>query len=177
MDPNVPNFVFYGAIDNVMDDDDWLEEMFVYLLHIESLIENEVDEVDKIPQRTSALTGAAFVHEVLHGHRGTCYKLFRVKRDTFVSLADVLRANYLQDTHFVSVEESLAIFCLIVGHCQGIRATVDRFQHSTETISHHFKGVMRALCNLGKILIRPRNIDGVHPYIQGNPKYYPWFEV
>jgi hypothetical protein len=36
---------------------------------------------------------------------------------------------------------------------------------------------MRALCNLGKILIRPREVVGVHPYIQDNPKYFPWFAV
>ncbi|XP_059436125.1 protein ALP1-like [Corylus avellana] len=175
MNPNVPNFVFYGAVDHVMDDDDWFEEMFLNLLHIEALCDEE-NEVDRIPQRTSALTGAAFVHEVLHGHPGTCYELFRMKRDTFISLADVLRANYIQDTRTVSVEESLAIFCLIVGHRQGMRVAADRFQHSTETISRNFMCVMRALCNLGKSIIRPRNVDGVHPYIQENPKYYPWFQ-
>ena len=173
MDPNVPSFIFYGVVDHVMGDDDWFEEMFSYLLHIESLF----DEANRIPQRTSALTGAAFVHKVLHGHLDTCYELFRMKRDTFISLANVLRVNYLQDTHVVSVQESLAIFCLIVGHSQGMRVVADRFQHSTKTISRHFKGVMRALCNLGKTLIRPRNVDGVHPYIQENLKYYPWFEV
>ena len=100
-----------------------------------------------------------------------------MQRDTFVSLRNFFRANYLEDTRALSVEESLAIFYLIVGHQQGIRVTVDRFQHSTETISRHFKRVMRALCNLGKTIIRPRQVDEVHPYIQGNPKYFPWFEV
>jgi hypothetical protein len=176
MDPSNPNFVFYGAEHNAMGNDDWLSEMFLFLLQIEDTFD-EVPEVERRPQRTSALQGAAFVQEVLVGHPGTCYELFRMQRDTFVSLANVLRENYLEDTRSVSVEESLAIFCLIVGHRQGMRVTADRFQHSTETISRHFKRVMRALCNLGKTLIRPRQLTGVHPYIQGNPKYFPWFEV
>jgi hypothetical protein len=58
-----------------------------------------------------------------------------------------------------------------------MRVAADRFQHSTESISRHVKCVMRALCNLGKILIRPREVVGVHPYIQDNPKYFPWFAV
>ncbi|XP_059436793.1 uncharacterized protein LOC132169855 [Corylus avellana] len=175
MDASIPNFIFYGAEHNAMDDDDWFAAMFMLLLEIDDTFD-EAPEVERIPQRTSALQGAAFVQEVLVGHPGTCYKLFRMQRDTFVSLANVLRENYLEDSRSLRVEESLAIFCLIVGHRQGMRVVADRFQHSTETISRHFKHVMRALCNLGKTLIRPRQLDGVHPYIQGNPKYFPWFK-
>jgi hypothetical protein len=101
------------------------------------------------------LTGDAFIQEVLVGHQGTCYELFRMQRDTFLSLTNTLRASYLEDTQHVRVEEALAIFCLIVGHRQGQRVAADRFQHSTETICRHVKRVMRALCNLGKSLIRP----------------------
>jgi hypothetical protein len=115
MEPNVPNFVFYGVDHNVVEDDDWFEEMFLFLLNIEAMLDDD-EVVRSIPQRTLALTGAAFVQEVLVGHPGTCYELFRMRRDSFVSLVNVLRANYLEDTQFVSVEEALAIFCLIVGH-------------------------------------------------------------
>jgi hypothetical protein len=100
-----------------------------------------------------------------------------MQRGTVVSLVDVLRVNYLEDTRFISVKEVLAIFCLIVGHRQGMGVACDQFQHSIETISRHVKHVMRALCNLSKILIRPMQVVGVHPYVQDNPKYFPWFEV
>ena len=134
MDQSIPNFVFYGAEHNTIDDNDWLAEMFLLMLEIEDTFDEEA-EVERIPQRTSALQGAAFVQEVLVGHPGTCYELFRMQRDTFVSLVTLLRANYLEDTQALSVEESLAIFCLIIGHRQRMRVTTDRFQHSTETIS------------------------------------------
>ena len=97
MELNVSNFVFYGADHNVMEDDDWFEEMFLFLLNIKAMFDED-EVVHPIPQRTSTLTSAAFVQKGLVGHPGTCYELFRMQRDTFISLVDVLKANYLEDT-------------------------------------------------------------------------------
>lgn len=37
---------------------------------------------------------------------------------------------------------------------------------------------MHALCRLGKDeILRPTHVIGVHPYVQTNPLYFPWFEV
>jgi hypothetical protein len=77
----------------------------------------------------------------------------------------------------MSVEETLAIFCLIVGHRQGMRVAADWFQHSTGIICRHFKRVIRAFCNLGKTIIGPGHVGDVHPYIKNNPKYFAWFQV
>ena len=104
MDPSTHNFGFYGAEHNAINDDDQLAEMFLFLLQIEYTYD-EATEIERIPQRTLALQGTAFVKEVLVGHPGTCYELFRMQRDTFVSLVTVLRANYLEDTWALSVEE------------------------------------------------------------------------
>ncbi|KAF5450064.1 hypothetical protein F2P56_030443 [Juglans regia] len=82
----------------------------------------------------------------------------------------------MDPTERVSVEESMGMFCLLVGHAQGQRIVGDRFQHSSETINRHVKKVMCALHQLGRIVIRRTDIDGVHPYIAGNPHNYPWFE-
>ncbi|RVW84884.1 hypothetical protein CK203_039496 [Vitis vinifera] len=62
------------------------------------------------------------------------------------------------DTRFVTVEEAMTMFLLIVGHNVRMRVVVDCFQHSTETVARHFKEVRRALCRLGKILICPNNM-------------------
>ncbi|RVW82916.1 L10-interacting MYB domain-containing protein [Vitis vinifera] len=43
------------------------------------------------------------------------------------------------DTRFVTVEEAVAMFLLIVGHNVRMRVVADRFQHSTETVARHFK--------------------------------------
>ncbi|GLT54419.1 hypothetical protein SLA2020_276190 [Shorea laevis] len=80
-----------------------------------------------------------------------------------------LQIWYLEVSHEIMVEESLAFFYLIAGHRQGLRVAANRFQHSTETISRHFKKVMRALCSLSKTIIRPTHIGGVHLYIASNP--------
>ena len=80
-------------------------------------------------------------------------------KETFMNLCDHLkRHENLQDTRFVIVEEAVAMFLLIVGHNVRMRVVADRFQHSTETFAQHFKEVRRALCRVGKILIRPNNM-------------------
>jgi hypothetical protein len=104
-----------------------------------------------------------------------------MKHYTFVSLCNILRGGYLEDSCAIRVEEVVAVFCLIVGHRQGMLVAFDRFQHSAKTISRHFKHVMRALCMYGKTIIKPMYTGEVHPYIAGNPKYNPkynpWFQV
>ncbi|KAI3894411.1 hypothetical protein MKX03_016917 [Papaver bracteatum] len=53
----------------------------------------------------------------------------------------------------------------------------DRFKHSNETISRHFKTVLKAICRYAKEVIRPPNFDVIHPYIMSRrDKYYPWFK-
>ena len=70
------------------------------------------------------------------------------------------------------------MFLLIVGHNVRMRVVAKRFQHSTETVGRHCKEVRRALCRLGKILIRPNNMPNEVPsYIASNSKYFPWFKV
>lgn len=46
-----------------------------------------------------------------------------------------------------------------------------------ETISRHFKKVLKAIVNLGKEVITPPTFADVPSEIVNNPKYYPWFKV
>ena len=134
----------------------------------------ESENTSKVVQRTSNLRGHQFIYEILHGHPGTCYELFWMKHDTFVSLCNVLQGRNLDDSRAIRVQETVAIFCLIVGHRQGMQVASDRFQHSTETIFQHFKHVMRALCMYGKTIIKPMYTSEVHPYIASNFIYNLW---
>ncbi|KAI3922740.1 hypothetical protein MKW98_006871 [Papaver atlanticum] len=53
----------------------------------------------------------------------------------------------------------------------------DRFQHSNETISRHFKTVLKAICRFAKEVIKPPDFGTTHPYIMSRrDKYYPWFK-
>lgn len=72
----------------------------------------------------------------------------------------------------ISVEESLCMVCLLIGHARGQRLIGDRFQHSKETINRHIRTVMQVLHELERTVIRPTHTTGVHPYIVGNPCNY-----
>ena len=67
--------------------DDDLDEIFI------SLIMNEYEEIFlcKTPQRTSMLSGAQFVRDMIEGHSQTCYELFRMDKETFMNLYDHLK--------------------------------------------------------------------------------------
>ncbi|RVW89736.1 hypothetical protein CK203_047240 [Vitis vinifera] len=172
-DNNTSSGELYESTSSSEEGDD-LDEIFI------AHIMNEYEEIFlcKTPQRTSMLSGAQFVRDMIEGHPQTCYELFRMDKETFMNLCDHLkRHENLQDTRFVTVEEAVAMFLLIVGHNVRMRVVAYRFQHSTETVARHFKEVRRALCRLGKILICPNNMTNeVSSYVASNPKYFPWFK-
>ncbi|XP_035544597.1 uncharacterized protein LOC118347990 [Juglans regia] len=131
----------------------------------------------RLPEHNIGLRGDQYIQAVLNGNPRTCRTMFRMEVQAFRYVCDLLRDSLIMDrTERVSVEESLGIFCLLVGHAQGQRIVGDRFQHSSETINRHVKTVMRALHQLGRTVIRRTEMDGVHPYITENPHNYPWFE-
>ncbi|XP_073225547.1 uncharacterized protein [Cicer arietinum] len=81
----------------------------------------------------------------------------------------------LSDSRDVLVEEKVATFLFIIEHNVRHRVASNRFQHSTETISCNFKEVLRAVCRLGKELIKQESIE-LPERIKNNSKYYPWFK-
>ncbi len=132
---------------------------------------------DKSKVLTSSLSGREFVAEVLNGSGTSCFDLFRMKKDCFLNFCNELRSkNYLSDSRDVLVEEKVATFLFIIGHNVRHRVASNRFQHSTETISRNFKEVLRAVCRLGKELIKQDSME-LPDRIKTNPKYYPWFKV
>jgi hypothetical protein len=72
----------------------------------------------KQPQRTSILSGCAYIEEILHGNDSTCFEMFRVHIPVFRHLCYTLRLHRLivEDERDVSLEESIAMFLFIVGH-------------------------------------------------------------
>ncbi|XP_028078485.1 uncharacterized protein LOC114280326 [Camellia sinensis] len=125
----------------------------------------------KQPQRTCPYTGEIYTQHLLDGHPRTIREVLRRDAPTFRSLCDELkRREFIKvDKNRLSIEQSLAIFLYICGHSERHRLAADRFQHSTETIHRHFKIMMRALCRLAVLIIRPPDpndcigaIDGTH---------------
>ena len=132
---------------------------------------------DKSKVLTSSLSRREFVAEVLNGSGTSCFDLFRMKKECFLNFCNELRdKNYLSDSRDVLVEENVTTFLFIIGHNVCHIVASNRFQHSAETISRNFKEVLRAVCRLGKELIKQGSME-LPDRIKNNPKYYPWFKV
>ncbi|GJZ51890.1 hypothetical protein Tco_0606405 [Tanacetum coccineum] len=85
------------------DDDEFDMMMFLFLK------ENTKAFIDRIPCRTSMLSGKEYVREILCGNPIQCYESFRMKPHVFLNLCDKLKMmELLQDTSDVSVEEAWA---------------------------------------------------------------------
>ncbi|KAL0014537.1 hypothetical protein SO802_001606 [Lithocarpus litseifolius] len=148
-------------------------DMFFLLM----FVENKNNYIPKKPQCISMLTSDAFVKEILIGNPRTCYELFRMDRPTFTRFRNYLRTHkFLTNSCWITVEEAVGMFLLIVGHNVRIRVIEDRLQHSTETVDRQIKEILRAICRLGKFIIRPSQSNEVHPRIANNTKFFPYFK-
>ena len=156
---------------NVSDEMHNVNETFLRML---------VDHVNKYynksPMRTSKLLGDAFMKEVLNGHPGVCYEMFNINIDVLRHLCNELKMFRIlkEDNDIVLVEESVVMFLYIIGHntCMGVVS--DRFQHSIETVQRRFQRVLRAIYQLGIILIKPDpGCNELPPSLHTNGKYYP----
>jgi hypothetical protein len=92
---------------------------------------------------------------MLKGNPTSCKEMFRMKPPQFKTLCtELMERQLMRSTRYLDVEESVAIFLMIIGHSHGQRVASDRFQHFTETINRHFKTVLGAVGRLAKIYIR-----------------------
>jgi hypothetical protein len=158
------------------DRDEELDDQIFFLVSaIDSL---DDDENTKMSQRNLPLRGAMYITYMLNGHLVPCFQMFCMEPPDFISLCFELReCQFIESTRNLDVEESVTIFLLLTGHCQGQRIAADHFQHFTETINRHYNKVLRAVGHLAKVYIKVRHKTRVHPHVRGNPKYYPWFKV
>ena len=91
--------------------------------------------IDRIPYHTSALSGHAWVLELLNGHPDRIKNELGMRKHVFHTLVAALRASGLQDSRYIMLEEKLAIFLYMSVTGLRIRHVGERFQHSNETIS------------------------------------------
>ncbi|XP_058202540.1 protein ALP1-like [Rhododendron vialii] len=95
----------------------------------------------------------------------------------FIAFCEALKVHTgLKHSRYLTVQEQVCIFLLVVGHNSRNRIIQERFQHSGETISKYFKRVLKAVCKLGKLIIQPPPFDEVPPEIMNNQKYWPFFK-
>ncbi|GFP95360.1 hypothetical protein PHJA_001680300 [Phtheirospermum japonicum] len=98
-------------------------------------------------------------------------------KHVFLRLTNDLRQrSLLKDSREVSVEEQLATFLMTIYHDERNRMLQEPFQHSGETISHHFNTVLKALVNFYMSIIVAPSFENIPCYIRNNPKYWPHFK-
>jgi hypothetical protein len=87
------------------------------------------------PWHTSALTGEAWVMELLSGHPECMRTALGVNLHVFSALISELQAAGHKNSKYVSLEEQLAIYLYACVTGLTIRHLGERFQRSNETIS------------------------------------------
>ncbi|XP_012858642.1 PREDICTED: uncharacterized protein LOC105977807 [Erythranthe guttata] len=99
-------------------------------------------------------------------------------KPTFMCLLETLHARgyLIQSPHArVSVMEEVALFLRTVGMHHRQRDSMERFQHSLETINRHVRRVIKALNMLASEVISPPNFNEVYEKIAANPEFSPFF--
>ena len=91
--------------------------------------------VDRKPCRTSVLSGASWVHELLTGHEVRCFQNLRMHSSVFSRVVSILETAGLEPSRYIGIEERVSIFLYIVGQAASNRAAQERFQRSGESIS------------------------------------------
>lgn len=130
----------------------------------------------KKPRRTSSVSGATYVKELLQGHPTRCREVCRMELPVFRKLCNIVRQEgLLQNTAGVNVDEQLMMFLFTIGQNVSNRQVQKRFQHSGETVSRHFNNVLNALTKLSPHYIHLPSLN-TPPEIHDR-RFFPYFKV
>ncbi|KAF7368062.1 putative transposase [Mycena sanguinolenta] len=101
----------------------------------------------KEDMHTSALSGRAWLNELLVGHPKRIYIALGMRRHVFLALVLQIRAlGYMESQQSrLNLDESLAIFLYTCVTGLAIDHVAERFQHSHTTISEHFRKILDIL--------------------------------
>ena len=91
------------------------------------------------------------LRRLYHGSDENCYNQLRLTKQAFFELCNILRERGgLHDTYHITVEESVAMFLLILAHGLKMRVLGGTYIRSIETISRRFGEVLTAIIGLTK---------------------------
>ena len=108
--------------DSDSDDDDSnddSDEEFYQLVAVtcEAIVTYFNKYINKTPCYDSEQTGWGWVRRCMEGNDQLCYNMFRMKKEVFLNLCQVLQRDFgLQHSRNIRLEESVAICLLILGH-------------------------------------------------------------
>jgi hypothetical protein len=119
---------------DVDDDDEEATVLAAYMATVILLL-YYLDEDERIPYHTSALTGIQWVIELLEGHPERIRCELGVHKEVFEHLIKHLHSAGLHSSRKTLIEEQLAIFLYTCVTGLSFRHVAERFQRSTSTIS------------------------------------------
>ncbi|KAL6326017.1 hypothetical protein AAG906_038509 [Vitis piasezkii] len=107
-----------------------------------------------------------------------CYNQLRMGNDAFIGLVNILRGiGHLRNSAHNNVEEQVAKFLHIVGHNLRNRIMKFYFKRSSETVSHHFHQVLRAIISLDDVFLKQPDGLKCPQEIKDSTKFWPYFKV
>ncbi|KAL0920537.1 hypothetical protein M5K25_009679 [Dendrobium thyrsiflorum] len=127
---------------------------------------------------TSPQTGDKWIFELLNGNPVRFHNIFHMAQVIFNDLVCLLESKHgMYGSRRTNIREVLAITIFILGQNESARATAERFQHSTETISRYFSIGLEALARLSVDIISPidRQFRNIPIQIRRDMRYMPYF--
>ena len=95
------------------------------------------------------------LRSIYQGSNKHCFDSLRLTKRSFVDLCAILRERCgLGDTFYVSVEESVTMFLLVLSHGMKYRLIESTYRWALETISRHFNEILRAVLSLSHEFIK-----------------------
>ena len=160
----------------VDEEDDLLSEHYRQGVDVALLIATFRN--DPIPENTSPYTGKLYTNWLMNSASDNAfYIVARMHKDiSFIPLINLLRdRGELKDTRNVCAIEKVFIFLHIL--CANtLRSAKARWQHSLSTISKCVHQVIDSILKVRHLLMeKPSSDDNVHPIIEENPKFSPFF--
>lgn len=112
-----------------------LLQLSIVIGYLMSILGQLAEHTIPTPYHTSALTGEAWVLELMTGHLNHIHCKLGVSLFVFQALVAHLQEIGFQRSKYVSLEEQVAIFLYMAVTGMTTRHVGERFQRSNETIS------------------------------------------
>ena len=128
-----------GSSNKYLDSEEELDYVSIYILMktTEAIVEHATPLYDKTLYHTSALSGEAWVLELLNGHPKHIRCELAVHKPVFYALIKELSTMGLKPSRNITSEEKLSIFLYKCVTGLSVEHVGERFQHSNHTISEY----------------------------------------